>query len=294
MLRVTAVVVRWRGGAEVHRCLASLVTWGGPHLAEVVLVDSGSQDRGADRLAVHFPEVRVLRLRDNEGFAAAANAGWAIAREHDAILIVNPDCVLPPGAVTGLAGFVASRPGCAGAVPRLVGPDGGSQHRWQLRRLPSMARLASGRSGAPVWTEAPPAVPAPVPQPAAACWLVRGRVWEALGGLDSRFRRAWWEDVDFCRRLRDSGRGALWVVPQVVVRHIGASSLGAVPPETFLPIFFGNLVEYVRRHHPRHLLWIRPALAASLLARGLVHRDRRSAYRCAAATVVSGPWRAGP
>lgn len=288
MLRVSAVVVRWRGGAEVHRCLASLVSHGGPHLAEVTLVDSGSGDRGAYRLAAHFPEVRLVRLARNEGFASAVNAGWESGQRHDAILLVNPDCVVPPGAVTSLTRFVASHPECAGAVPLLVGADGRSQHRWQLRHLPSAVRLALGSAGAP-WSEHRPRSAAPVPQPAAACWLVRREAWDDLGGFDTRFRRAWWEDVDFCRRLGDSGHGRLWVVPEAEVRHIGGSSVNELRREEFLSIYFGNLAEYVRRHHSRNDFWLRPLLAMSLMMRGALRPRRWTAYRSAAAAVIRRP-----
>ena len=44
-----------------------------------------------------------------------------------------------------------------------------------------------------------------VEQPAGACLLVRGSVWQELGGLDERFHPLWFEDVDFCQRLKQRG-----------------------------------------------------------------------------------------
>ena len=71
---IRAVVVRWRGGDEVHRCMRSLLDDGGPDLKHVVVVDSGSGDGGAERLATEFAEIEVIPLGENHGFAHAAEA----------------------------------------------------------------------------------------------------------------------------------------------------------------------------------------------------------------------------
>ncbi len=72
---IRAVVVRWRGGDEVRRCLLSLMELGGERLNRVVLVDSGSGDGGAEGLAAKFPDVEVIALTENHGFAHAADRG---------------------------------------------------------------------------------------------------------------------------------------------------------------------------------------------------------------------------
>nr|MCU0234796.1 glycosyltransferase family 2 protein [Thermoanaerobaculales bacterium] len=249
---VQAVVVRWRGGDEAAACLGSLLALGGPRLGRITLVDSGSGDGGAERLAAAFPAVEVLALAANLGFAHAANRG-AAAGGQELVLLLNPDLELRPGAVDALAACLDSRPEAAGAVPLLEGPDGRSQHRWQLRRLPGGLRLASGRGGAAAFASAPRAV-APVEQPAAAAWLIRRRVWEVLGGLDEGFAPAWWEDVDFCARLRDRLRGpdapageGFLVEPSARMAHRGGSSVASLGDAAFLAAFHRNLLRYAAR-----------------------------------------------
>jgi GT2 family glycosyltransferase len=294
MTPIDTVIVRWRGGNEVSRCLRSLLDFGGPHLERVVLVDSGSGDGGAKRLAAEFPEVRVVALTENHGFAHAADRG-ATEGAAPLLLVLNPDTEVTPGALDALASLLDERPRVAGAVPLIEDMDGASQHRWQLRNLPTVSRLARGLPGGPAFS-ARPTTPVEVAQPAAAAWLVRRSVWEALGGLDPTFAPAWWEDVDFCARLRaglitadfpcDKG----FVVQTAAhLRHAGGSSVAALGDAAFLTAYYRNLLRYTARHHPGHLGLVRRGLRISLAARALLRPSRRKAYK-AALEAITRDW----
>ena len=282
-MAVTAVVVRWRGGDEVRRCLSSLTQHGGEILRRIVLVDSGSGDGGAERLADEYPNVQVLALTENRSFAWAANRGAEVGSDPY-LLLLNPDTELSADCLPTLLEPLERRPGVTGTVPLLVDPDGALQHRWQLRRLPGPARLAAGLPGAPAFADPIEGI-RPVEQPAAAAWLLRRDVWEALDGLDGSFTPAWWEDVDFCarlaRRLGQPGFPAeegFLVVPDVRLPHGGGSSLVELSDAAFLEAFFGNLLRYAERHHPNRYPMIRSGVRVSLLLRALLRPSRRKAY----------------
>lgn len=284
-MRVAAIVVRWRGGDEVARCLGSLAEHGGDRLTSVILVDSGSGDGGGEALARRFTDVELVALEHNRSFAVACHRGVEACNEP-LLLLLNPDAELTPGALDVLVGFAARRPEVAGAVPLLVGPDGRSQHRWQLRRLPSWRRLAVGLGGAAAFSPSPPAGPAPVAQPAAAAWLVRRSAWQALDGFDPIFAPAWWEDVDFCTRLAGRlsdpafpVREGFWVAPRSLFRHLGGVSAGQMAAGDFLDAYYGNLLRYAERHHAARLGIIRAGLKLSLLARAAARPSMRAAYR---------------
>lgn len=283
---IRAVIVRWRGGDEVQRCLRSLHTNAGAHLARVVLVDSGSADGGAEKLASEFPDVEVVALTENRGFAYAADRGAGEGSEP-LLLLLNPDIEVTENAVGELSNLLSKNPRVAGAVPLLEGFDGVSQHRWQLRRLPNTARLVLGLSGAPAFSSRP-RVPVAVPQPAAAAWLVRRTVWEALGGLDPTYEPAWWEDVDFCARLKDRiaepqfpADESFLLQPTARFLHGGGSSVATLGREAFFSAYYTNLLRYTARHHPGRLGLIRKGLQLSLFLRMLLRPRQRSAYRAA-------------
>ncbi len=293
-MSVAAVVVRWRGGDEVRRCLRSLTEHGDGVLDRVVLVDSGSADSGAESLGAEFPQVQVVALTENRSFAWAANRGAERAVGHF-LLLLNPDAQITESTVPSLLGELERRPACAGVVPMLTDLDGRTQHRWQLRHLPGPARLAAGLGGLPQYP-APPSEPAPVTQPAAAAWLVRRRVWDELGGLDPGFAPAWWEDVDFCARLAarlghpgfPAAQGFV-VVPGARVLHGGGSSLAQLSDAEFLTAFHRNLLRYAERHHPDRLDLIQRGLHLSLLVRAGLRPSRRAAYLKALRTVRAMP-----
>ena len=283
---IRAVVIRWRGGDEVRRCLRSLLEEGGPKLNRIVLVDSGSGDGGAEKLASEFPEIEVIPLKENHGFAHAADRG-ASEGDEEHLLVLNPDTVVTRGAVGRLLTLLADRPRAAGAVPLLEDMNGEPQHRWQLRHLPTTTRLALGLPGRSV-SAAAPTSPVAIPQPAAAAWLVRRAVWEDLGGLDPTFSPAWWEDVDFCSRLASSLANPEFpfeegfvVQPDARLRHIGGTSVSALGQAAFLTAYYRNLLHYSARHHPGHLGQIRRGLILSLVGRMLFRPSKRGAYRAA-------------
>jgi GT2 family glycosyltransferase len=237
-------------------------------------------------LAAEFRDVEVIALPQNRGFAYAADRG---AREgsEPLLLLLNPDIEVTENTVGELHTSLRSDPRFAGAVPLLEGFDGVSQHRWQLRRLPSTARLALGLPGAPAFSS-PPRAPVTVAQPAAAAWLVRRTVWEALGGLDPTYEPAWWEDVDFCARLRDrlgdpefpADKGFL-LQPRATCLHGGGSSVAALGREAFFTAYYTNLLRYTARHHPGRLSLIRKGLELSLCLRMVLRPNQRTAYRAA-------------
>ncbi len=283
-MSIAAVVVRWKGGDEVRACVASLLAHGGPALSEVVLVDSGSADGGAQELAAAFSEIKVLALSENRSFAWAAGCGVRATRAPQ-VLLLNPDTELCPGSLGLLLSYLEANPEVAGVVPLLEGFGGSSQHRWQLRRLPGVFRLATGRPGAPALSGALRPTAVAIEQPAAACWLLRRSVWEALGGLDPAFAPAWWEDVDFCARLRIGlgrddfpARHGFRLLPQARLRHHGGASLAHLSDSAFLTIFNRNLLLYAARHRRRHLALIRSGLRLTLLARALLRPRQRRSY----------------
>lgn len=286
MTPIHVVIVRWHHDLVLERCLASLFRHGGSRLGAVTLVDSGSGDGGAERIAALSPRVDLVVLEENHSFARAANLGAARSTEPF-LLLLNPDTEITEGALDDLGRALEARPDAAGVAPLLLGADGRPQHRWQLRRLPSRTRLALGLPGSPL-TGVPPGAPCPVDQPAAAAWLIRRQVWADLGGFDDSYRPAWWEDVDLCARLaaRRPPEERFWVEPGVRLLHQGGSSLEHLPDQTFLTAYHRNLMRFARSHHPLVAPTIERVLRLVLRLRALLSPCRRSAYLAAARAIA--------
>lgn len=308
---LSGVAVCWRGEEELAGLVAA---WPDDSRFELVVVDNGGGDGGAGevrpaggevegagsalgaaggiggRLAARVGLPRALRVVEpgvNLGFAGGVNAGAAAARAP-AVLLLNPDAAPEPGALEALLDGLAAHPEAAGLAPRLIGPDGASQHRWQLRRLPGAGTLLAQALFLPAGAgpRDEPAAGAVVEQPAAAALLLRRPALEAAGGLDEGFHPAWFEDVDLARRLAVAG-GRIVYWPRAVFRHGLGSSVPRLGYGPFLWIYYRNLVRYLRKHHgtaatacARVLL---PPAALARLALLPLRRPRRARSRREAA-----------
>ena len=98
--------------------------------------------------------------------------------------------------------------------------------------------------------------PQPIEQPAAAAPLIRREVFERVGPLDEGFSPAWFEDVDYCRRLAEKKK-EVWVVPAARVTHYGGASLEHMHFGRFTEIWYANMWRYARK-------WMRPGQAEAL------------------------------
>ena len=77
--------------------------------------------------------------------------------------------------------------------------------------------------------------------------MVRREVWQELGGLDESFFPLWFEDVDFCRRIRDRGF-SLYYMPEAVAKHTGGHSIPNLPLEIRLIYWYRSLLRYSAKH----------------------------------------------
>ncbi len=239
---LSGVVVHWANEEDLVRLIAA---WPRDGRFELLVVDNSGT-------APALPAfVRRLEPGHNLGFAGGVNAGVRAARS-DVLLLLNPDACPEPGALEEILSGLAARPDAAGIVPRLLGTDGESQARWQLRPLPTACTLLLQTLFVPAGqgSLAEPPSGAAIEQPAAAALALRRRSLDLVGGLDEQFFPAWFEDVDLASRLRSAGlRLVYW--PAARFRHGLGASLPKLGYGPFLWIYYRNLVLYLRKHHGR-------------------------------------------
>ncbi len=273
---VSVLIVNWNAGPLLLRGAKAAVGTG----AEVIVVDNASADGSANDVAARLPSVRLLRERVNLGFAAATNLAAQAAR-GEWLLLLNPDAVISPAALATMRDVLRAAPGAAAVGGCLVDAGGHPQAGFAVRRFPTLWSLATDLlliddlwPGNPVRRRYL-ALDLPldgeatldVDQPAAACLLVRAEAFRKLSGLDERFRPAWFEDVDFCRRAREAGWRILFT-PRARVIHDGGASLHTLGRAGFSRAFYRNMRRYVAKHHGRAsavVLWA--LIAVGMLAR---------------------------
>lgn len=188
---------------------------------EVVVVDNEHPDRphrAVSHLLLDTAGVRVVRPGANLGFGGGCNLG-AERAGGAAICFLNPDVSVGSGWLQPLLDAVER--GAAIAAPVLIDPDGSVQSAGH--------RLWGDASTAPI-TEAPSPDGAP-DYASAACWVLSRTTYDDLGGFDTSFFPAYYEDVDLALRARGHG-GTIVVGASRVVHHRGASTATTVVPDT--------------------------------------------------------------
>ena len=262
-MSVTVVVVNFNSSVLARRCLESAAADLGARDWSAIVIDNASSDGSVDALAA-LPRTTVVRNARNAGFGAAVNQA-AVRSTAPLLWILNPDCLVHPGAFAALAETLDAHADCAIAAPRLLNADGsvqasarGNPTAWTglfgrntlltkifpsaavaRRNLPARDLVASGVESAPVdWVMG-------------AAMLVRRGMFDAVSGFDEGYF-LYWEDADLCRRLWTRGWSTRYV-PRAVVTHDGGAS----------------------------------ARSASALATRAFHR---SAYRYYATHVIPWPW----
>lgn len=145
------------------------------------------------------PGLRVVRCDVHQSFAACCNRGVALA-PADYVLLLNNDVLLDPDAVAAMLAVLAVEPTVGICGARLVFPDGRLQHggvRFAPTYGPYHHERGRDATSIPRRLVAPQAV-------TGACMLVRGSVWEELGGLDESYPFGL-EDIDLCLRAGRAG-----------------------------------------------------------------------------------------
>jgi len=286
---LSIVIVTWNSERFIERCLRSLPAACEGLSYEVLVYDNSSSDRTAD-VAQTLLSVPVIKSAQNLGFAGGVNRAITSAR-GEFHLLLNPDCELAPRALTVLIDFLRTHPEVAAVSPLLEDDRGNSQREFQLRRFPTYLTLAvellaidklipnNPVTASYRYRDLDLSRPQIVDQPAGAALVIRRSVFDEIGPLDEQFFPAWFEDVDYCRRLAAAGK-EIWVVPQAQARHFGGASLEHITFARFIDLWYANMWRYARKwFSPAQREALRWTIIAGILLRlpaallGIAHPD---------------------
>ena len=122
--RVAVAVLNWNGAAHLRRFLPSVVAHNVP-ADRVVVIDNGSDDGSVDLLRNEFPDVEVVELSENHGFAGGYNEGLkALSARLNAewVLLLNSDVEVTPQWVDGMVNSAEAQ-GWSAVQPKIRAVD---------------------------------------------------------------------------------------------------------------------------------------------------------------------------
>ena len=308
MTSIGIVIVSFNTRELLRACLASLRDCTLPLRA--VVVENASRDGSAAMVRERFPDVELIELAENSGFAAGTNIGirrvlsseraalrasnTAAAKpkietaQPEYVLLLNPDTQVHPGAIEALASFLGAHPRVGAVGPRLLNPDGTVQPA--AFRFPTLAMTAldlfppgealPGRLYNSWWHGRYPnepfaQQPFPIDHPLGACILTRRTVIEQAGELDEQFFM-YAEEVDWCYRVRQAG-WAIWQEPRALVTHVGGAATGQFRSKMQIALYQSRMRFFRKHRSPRFIGMHRLLVRAGMLRATL--RDWRSYAR---------------
>jgi len=210
------VVPVYNGWDLTASCLEHLSLQTLPH--DAIVCDNGSTDDTPARVRATFPEVRVVELGANLGFAAACNRGVGSGR-GEIIVLLNNDVVRRPDFLERLVAPFGDDESIGSVAALLLKPGEERIESFGVAADPTLAGFPRLR-GAPA-REAQTTEPVLV-GPSGAAAAFRRRAWEAVGGLDEGVV-SYGEDVDLALRLRAAGWASAAAADAVAI-HIGSAS----------------------------------------------------------------------
>lgn len=260
---VSVLLLNWNNWKDTNECLASL-----QHLEygnwKVAVLDNGSTDGSVERIRKRFPNVEIIELDGNLGFAKGYNVGIRVAldRGADYVWLLNNDTTVDPAALRELVETAETDPkiGAVGSAIYFAIEPGRLQ--------------AWGGGYVNFWLGGPHHFFRPVADKkihflTAASLLLRRSMLESVGLLDEGFF-LYWEDGDICFRMRAAG-WRLAVAGKSKIWHKEQGSVGkkSVP----LDVYFNRSAwRFFRKHalFPRFSFWM--GVMLRMLKRALLGR----------------------
>lgn len=296
MKKTAIVILNWNGAHMMRQYLPTVIANSADE-AEVIVADNASSDDSIAMLREQFPEVRIILLDQNYGFAEGYNRALHEVDniyEHNGskaeyYILLNSDVETPAHWLTPLISFMDANTEAAACQPKLhsiadksmfeyAGGAGGYIDRYGYPfckgRIFNTLEKDNGQydgTSEIFWATG-------------ACMMVRAKAYWEAGGLDGRFF-AHNEEIDLCWRLHLYGH-KIYCVGDSTVYHLGGGTLPKGNPRKTmlnfrnnLTMLFKNLPEGELQHVMRIRFWLDWLAAIQMLVLGRSWGDFRAVLR---------------
>lgn len=242
--KIAIVILNWNGSSLLRKYLPSVIEHSRGENISVIIADNGSSDNSVELLKTRFPEIKIILLEQNYGFARGYNE--ALNRiDSDYFVILNSDVEVTPDWITPCIERMEADKTIGAVQPKIrshternkfeyAGATGGFIDRYGYPfcrgRLLNVIEEDLGQYD----------FATPVFWATGACMFVRSEVFKESGGFDPDFW-AHMEEIDLCWRMKNQGY-SVWYEPKSVVYHLGGGTLTYNSPQKIYLNFRNNLL----------------------------------------------------
>lgn len=244
MRKVSVIILNWNGRKMLEQFLPSVVRNTSQRWADVVVADNGSDDDSIDFLRREFPDVKIISMERNYGFAEGYNRAITSC-DSEYVVLLNSDVETPEGWIEPLVEYMEEHPEVVACQPKILsytekekfehaGAAGGfvDNYGFPYCRGRIFSEVEEDRGQYDEVTQ--------VFWATGAALFIRRKEYLSVGGLDATFF-AHMEEIDFCWRLNSRGK-KLVCVPQSHVFHLGGGTLNTSSPRKTYLNFRNNLL----------------------------------------------------
>ncbi|MDZ7798396.1 MAG: glycosyltransferase family 2 protein [Patescibacteria group bacterium] len=255
-LELSIIIVSWNVSKHLNICLNSIYKNSENIEFEIIVIDNNSKDNTLSLIKKKFPQVKLISNKKNFGFATAVNQGLAQSKGKY-LLLLNPDTVLLPDTLKKSLTYMKKNHFTGVMGPKILNSD--------LSLQPSCRRFPTTLSQTLILLKIHHIFPKlrslrkylmqdfdykeskEVDQVMGAYFLIRRSVLEKVGGFDENFYILF-EEVDFCRRVKEVGLKVDFY-PLVKIIHHGGESFKKVKSIRSQINFNRSLLYYFKKYH---------------------------------------------
>jgi GT2 family glycosyltransferase len=257
MFDVSVIIVSWNAKAHLVGCLRSLLEDHSSYSQEIIVIDNASTDGSPETVGKEFPQVKLIRNKENLGFAKANNIGIRTSTGRY-VCLINSDVIVLEGCVVKMMEFMDKNSSAGLSGPRTLNPDRSLQH--SCFRFPSIRNNLCHALGlnklfprSPFFSEPimkywPHNCERRVDALNGCFWMVRREALDKVGLLDEGFF-FYGEDIDWCKRFHNVGWDVMFY-PGAEAIHFGGASSKNAPIRFYLEMQKADL-QYWRKHNGR-------------------------------------------
>ncbi len=244
MKKAAIVILNWNGEKLLEQFLPSVIDNPIPKDIEIVVADNCSTDDSVEFLTNKYPQIRLITLSENYGYAGGYNKALEqIDAEY--FILLNSDVQVTKGCFSTIIEFLDQNSDVAAVQPKIcsyknksyfeyAGASGGYIDKlgypFCRGRIFDTLEKDNGQYNTAIdifWASG-------------ACLIIRSKDFFDVGGFDESFF-AHMEEIDLCWRLNARGRRII-CLPQSVVYHVGGATLNGESPNKLFLNFRNNLL----------------------------------------------------
>ncbi|MCK5822081.1 MAG: glycosyltransferase family 2 protein [Bacteroidales bacterium] len=239
---VAILILNWNGKHFLEQFLPALIRYTPSDLAEIIIADNGSTDESLNWIKATYPQISIIELDKNYGFAGGYNLAIESCK-NKYILLLNSDVEVSAGWLEPLVAALKS-PEVGAVMPKIISENRRTHFEYAGASGGYLDKFGYPFCRGRIFDELEPDIgqynkPLEVHWTTGACMLIRREVFIGAGKFDADFF-AHMEEIDLCWRIRRSGLSLL-VVTNSKVFHVGGGTLPNESPAKLYLNFRNNL-----------------------------------------------------